>query len=253
MESEMTTDRPAGGNSRYREISRRAFLRRSAALGLSVAIPSSVLAACASDAEVFEEGTVASTTALSSTETTAQTTSTIVTAQTTSTTTTTPTTTEAQTPGATIPAGAELVVDFTYAAEGTSQGGVENPYVAVWIEDQAGELVATIALWFLQTRKGLKWLSDLRRWATVDGSSASIDALSSATRRPGEYSVVWDGTDTEGNLIPQGDYFIAIESAREHGPYSLIREQISIGTESFTRALEPEGELSDAAVSLILA
>ena len=112
--------------------------------------------------------------------------------------------------------GAELVVDFTYTAEGTSGGGVKNPYVAVWVEDRAGELVATIALWFLQSEKGPKWLSDLRRWATVDGSDATIDAISSATRRPGEYSVLWDGTDTDGNLVAQGDYYIAIESSREH-------------------------------------
>ena len=249
----MTIDRPSGGESRYQEISRRAFLRRSAALGLTVAIPSSLLAACGSDAAVFQDGAATSTSAPGSTTTSDPAASTTTTQQTTSTSTTSPTATEAAVSGTTIPADAELVVDFTYSAEGTSGGGVKNPYVAVWIEDQGGELVATIALWFLQSRKGLKWLSDLRRWATVDGSDATIDAISSATRRPGEYSVVWDGTDIDGNLIPQGEYFLAIEAAREHGPYSLIREQISIGAEAFTRTLEPQGELSDAAVSLVLA
>ena len=233
----MTIDR--SGESRYREISRRAFLKRSAALGLTVAIPSSILAACGSDAATFENGAATTTTVLGSTTTGAQ---------------AAPDTTEAApTSETTIPTGAELVVDFTYTAEGTSGGGVKNPYVAVWVEDQAGELVATIALWFLQSEKGPKWLSDLRRWATVDGSDATIDAISSATRRPGEYSVLWDGTDTDGNLVAQGDYYIAIESSREHGPYSLIRQQISLGADSFTQALESEGELSDATVSLVLA
>lgn len=130
---------------------------------------------------------------------------------------------------------------------------MENPYVAVWVEDREGELVATVALWFLQSEKGLKWLSDLRRWSTVDGSDAAISAISSATRPPGQYSVIWDGTDTDGSLVPQGEYYIAIESAREKGPYSLIREPITLGAEPFTQAIEPEGELTDAAVSLIIA
>lgn len=231
----MTTDR--FGESRYREISRRAFLRRSAALGLTVAIPSAILAACRSDAATFDNGTAVSTTAPGST--------------TTSTPTTAPTTSAAAEP--TIPTGGELVVDFTYDAASTSPGAVKNPYIAVWVEDQAGELVATIALWFLQSQKGLRWLGDLRRWATVDGATSTIDTISSATRLPGKYSVVWDGTDTDGNPISQGDYYIAIESAREHGPYSLIREQVTIGAESYTRTLEPEGELRDATVSLVFA
>ena len=239
----MTTAR--SGESRYRELTRRAFLRRSAALGATVAIPSSILAACGgSDAATFEDGSAGSTTTPGST--------TAATAPTT-TTTTSPTTTEAPAPTTAIPTGGELVVDFTYEADGTSTGGVKNPYVAVWLEDEAGELVATIALWFMQSRKGTKWLSDLRRWATIDGSDETIDAISSATRRPGSYSVVWDGTDIDGNRALAGDYFIAIESAREHGPYSLIREQIRLGAEAFSQTLEAEGELSSATVSLVLA
>ena len=39
-----------------------------------------------------------------------------------------------------------------------------------------------------------------------------------ATRPAGTYSVTWDGTDTEGNRVPSGDYVVYVEAAREHGP-----------------------------------
>jgi hypothetical protein len=236
--------------SRYQEISRRAFLRRSAAVGLAAAVPSALLAACGSDADVFagSSTTTSSDDAASATTTVPATTAAAVT--TTSTTSTTTTTTPT-TSGTTLPDDAEVVVDFTY--EASSRGGVKNPYIAVWVEDEAGDLVATVALWFLQSSKGLKWLSDLRRWATVDGSDSTIDAISSATRAPGAYSVVWDGTTTDGERVAQGTYYIAIESAREHGPYSLIREAVSFGEESFEQTLAAEGELSNASVSVVLA
>lgn len=229
--------------SRFEEISRRAFLRRAAALGVATAIPSALLAACGSDAETF-----ASTTA-STASTTATSTAAVATTAVAATTESTATTTAAS--RAMLPDGAELVVDFTYEAD--SNGGVKNPYVAVWLEDEAGELVATIALWFLQSQKGLKWLSDLRRWATVDGSDSTIDAISSATRAPGSYQVAWDGTSIDGSRAPQGTYYIAIEAAREHGPYSLVREPVTITAEAFSQELEPEGELTDAAVTLVIA
>lgn len=231
--------------SRYEEISRRAFLKRGAAVGIAVAIPSVFLAACGSDAATFSSASGAGTT-----------TPTTGVAGAAGTTTTDPTTTSTNAlaaNGALLPVGAELVVDFTYEAGSTSRGGVKNPYVAVWVEDEAGELVATVALWFLQSRKGLEWLNDLRRWATVDGSDTTIDAISSATRAPGDYRVVWDGTSTGGERVPQGTYYLAIEAAREHGPYSLIREAVTLGDQAFSQTLEAEGELSNAAVSLVLA
>jgi hypothetical protein len=39
-------------------------------------------------------------------------------------------------------------------------GEYHNPYVAVWIEDSAGESVRMLVLW----REGSKWLKDIRRW-----------------------------------------------------------------------------------------
>lgn len=220
--------------SRFEQVSRRAFLKRGAALGAAAAFPTVFLAACGSDTSAFESGSSTATTAAAAAEALAVTAS-------------------PGTSGAALPAGAELVVEFTYEAGSTDRGGVKNPYVAVWVEDDAGDLVATVALWFLQSQKGLKWLSDLRRWTTVDGSDDTVDAISSATRAPGAYTVVWDGTTATGGRVTQGAYYLAIESSREHGPYSLIREAITLEDQPFTQSLEAQGELTDATVSLVLA
>lgn len=221
---------------RYLTVSRRAFLKKGASLGAFVFV-----AACSSDAAALVSTTVGqppSTSATSTDDTTS---------------TEAPTTTEATTTthaGSGLPSGGEMVVDFTYEADGA--GRILNPYIAVWVEDSTGDLVDTIALWFLQSTKGERWLSDLIRWSSVDGSSTTVDTISSATRTPGDYSLVWDGTDTTGVSVPDGDYFICIEAAREHGPYSLIREAISLAGESFDVQLADQGELKNASVQVVV-
>lgn len=140
----------------------------------------------------------------------------------------------------------ELAIAFAYTPSGG--GRVENPYLAVWVEDADGELVDTVALWFKNTRKGQRYLKDLRRWASVDGSDSTIETLSGATRTPGDYTLAWDLTDLEGNPVAPGSYYVCIESAREHGPYSLIRQPLDLGNEPLQLTLDAQGELSDADV-----
>ncbi len=221
--------------SRFEEVSRRAFLKRSTTLGAALLVPSWLLAACSGSEDVFASTTTAS---LAATSTTAGD----------STTTAQETTSSLSSDSATIPLSAEMLINFSYSTIST-QGPVKNPYVAVWIEDSQAELAATVALWFLQSQKGLKWLSDLRRWYSVDGTQQSVDTISSATRTPGDYSVVWDGTGPSGLPVIAGDYFVCIEAAREHGPYSLIREQLTVGSEGFDLALADDGELANASVT----
>lgn len=144
-----------------------------------------------------------------------------------------------------IPADGEVVVRFTYAP---SRSHTANPYIAVWFEDAEGRWVDTIALWFMQNQEGLDYLSDLRRWFRVDGTRGTVDTISSATRRPGDYAVVWDGRAADGSPVMKGDYFVCIESAREDGPYSLIREPIQLRDEAFTSMLPDSGELVGAVV-----
>lgn len=225
--------------SRFEDVSRRAFLKRSATLGATVLVPGWLIAACAGESESF----------VSTTSTMGAAGSDSVDSTTSSTETTTTTLDEAS--STTVPSSAEMLVHFTYSAS-SSQGPVKNPYVAVWLEDSEGELAATVALWFLQSQKGTKWLSDLRRWYSVDGSQQTVDTISSATRTPGDYTVAWDGAGFDGSRVPEGDYYICIEAAREHGPYSLVRESITLANSSFDLRLPDDGELTDVAVSYVV-
>ncbi|MEZ5256334.1 MAG: DUF2271 domain-containing protein [Ilumatobacteraceae bacterium] len=65
----------------------------------------------------------------------------------------------------------------------------------------------------------------------------------------GDYSVSWNGTSYDGTLVPQGTYYLCIEAAREHGPYELIREPITVGAEGFSQTFAPVNELTAVAVT----
>jgi hypothetical protein len=234
--------------SRYELVSRRALLRGSLALGALVLVPG--LASCGGndDADVLGSGSSDSTAAADTTVAPADTTA--ATAGTAGADTAVPDTAAAAS-GASFPAGGELVVNFTYTS--TESGGrVHNPYIAVWIEDAAGEMINTISLWMKADEA--KYLRELTRFndneSTYVDAGGDIDAVTSATRQAGAYSLVWDGTGIDGAPVAQGDYFICIEAAREHGPYELIREAFTLGAEAFTQALADNGELGAASIEL---
>lgn len=257
--------RPGFEHSRYATVSRRALVRGTlAALALSP-----LLAACGNDdEEVFSD----STSGGSGTGGTGTVSAAPITAApgTAAPGTTAPTTgapadpassvaatdpaastagTGAPASGGELPATAQLVINFTYAPS-ESGGRVHNPYVAVWIEDAAGELLQTVALWMKAGKT--KYLRSLERWYTVEsarlnaGGTDVVDEISSATRVPDAYSVVWDGSLVAGGRAAAGDVYVCIEAAREHGPYELIREPMTLGAGGASATFPDNGELSAA-------
>lgn len=253
----------ASGRSRFELVSRRAFLERSAALGLAAGALG-LLAACGGndDAAVFSGAgtTGAGTTGAAGAGTTgapaAATAATTGTPSTGAPSTGAPTTAAAVPPGDPLPAGAELQVAFTFAAAASGRPA-KNPYIAVWIEDGSGRMVQTVSLW-LQEGKGQKWWSDLTRWYRQDqsrvaaGGVPTADTITGATRTAGDYTVSWDGTDYTGTRVAQGAYHLCIEAAREHGPYELIREPVTLAAAGFEQALTPKGELTRATVTYVV-
>ena len=236
----------ASERSRFEDVSRRAFMKRSLAAGLSAGAFG--LAACGSknDAKVFASGS--STTAAGAATTSATGTTTAADSAT--------ATTAAASAANALPAGAELQIAFTFASA-SDRGPAKNPYMAVWIEDAAGEMVQTVSLW-LQSGKGEKWWPDMTRWYQRDskraaaGGPATAQTVTGATRTAGDHSVAWKGTRYGGAAAAQGSYFLCIEAAREHGPYELIREPLTLGSKAFTQALTPNGELTKASVSYVV-
>jgi hypothetical protein len=146
----------------------------------------------------------------------------------------------------------ELLVEVEIAEQGG--GRVHRPYVAIWIEDASGKAVRTLNLWVQTSRRGPRWIPDLRRWyrAEQDRKTAKggdlVETASSATRSPGKYSMVWNGKDDQGKAVDQGDYVICIEAAREHGTYQLIKKSISVGTKTFKQSFDGNIEIKSAGV-----
>jgi len=145
--------------------------------------------------------------------------------------------------GAALPASARLTVSFTFAAS-SSGGQVRNPYVAVWVEDAAGNLVKTIALWHEDRGGQDRWLSEMKAFSALDAADAQT--VSSATRQPGSYTVQWDGSTSQGARASAGRYRLFIEAAREKGPYELVQQQIDLGSQSASFSLTPSGEITKA-------
>lgn len=233
--------------SRFVAVSRRSFVKGSLGAGIVLAFP---LAACGNDdASTFTAAPTANAPTPSAPaelpRTTPRGTAPIATPG------TAPATTSA--PGSAASGsgtGRQLRIDLTFAA--TGGGRINNPFIAVWIEDAGGALVRTVSLWY--SRRDSKYLQELTRWYTVDDAGRTddaVDTVSSGSRVPGAYSVSWDGTDHAGATVPAADYFVCIEAAREHGPYELVRESVSIGTTPFIKQLRPNGELTAATVQLL--
>ncbi|SMB78370.1 DUF2271 domain-containing protein [Deinococcus hopiensis] len=141
-------------------------------------------------------------------------------------------------------AGQALTITFKVATQ--AGGRVKRPYVAVWIEDAQGNPVRTLSVWAETTGRGPRWIPDLRRWYREN--SALLDTVSSATRNPGSYALAWDGKTDKGTLVSQGDYYVCIEAAREHGPYSLVREKVTVGSATFKKTLSANNDIEAASV-----
>src|SRR3954469_13750445 len=103
-----------------------------------------------------------------------------------------------------------------------------KPYVAIWLERPDQSFVGNIAVWYdfkLKDNEGTKWLKDVRQWWRRSGRELSmpVDGLSSATRAPGDHwiTVSTDRAPLQG--LPQGEYHLVIEAAREVGGREILR------------------------------
>jgi len=108
-----------------------------------------------------------------------------------------------------------------------------RPYLAVWLETPERKAISTLAVWHEKDT----WLKDMRQWWRKIGRSGkeNLDAVSGATRKPGVYRIVWDGSDNDGNKVPQKELLLNIDSVREEGGRSYLRQAITIGHKEIIR------------------
>jgi hypothetical protein len=222
---------------RFEASQRRAFLKRAAAVGALALIPG--LASCGSSGDKKAFGNAATTTASGAASTT-----TAPNGGTTS------STAASATTGDALPDGAALAVAFTWAASGGGGGPDHNPFIAVWVENIAGDLIANVSVWY-NPPKGDRWVNNLASWysAVSTTSSSYLETTTGATRAAGTYSLSWDGIDTSGARAAQGDYVLLIEAAQEHGTHSLTSAPITLGGSGTEASLADDGDLSAASAT----
>ncbi len=152
---------------------------------------------------------------------------------------------------------AKVEVAFTLVDSAT-RGRFHRHFVAVWVVDEHGRLVKIVALW--AKRGELKYLKKLNKfWGTWKGSDlekaapSSLKTLSRATRRPGEYTVVWDGTDQAGRRVAPGNYTIHVDVNREHGPgkerHTHAGATLDCGASSATAKVADQPELTGVSMT----
>lgn len=143
-----------------------------------------------------------------------------------------------------------MELSIAFEIEISTYGRYQRPYVVVWVEDANGAMVRNVSVWANKTR-GVSYIDRLRRWIKSlteykpQAPTGYFISISSPTREPGKYTVVWDGKDDTKTLVPQGDYYVSLEVARENGPYDLVRQKCTFNNEPFSKKLTGEHDLKE--------
>jgi hypothetical protein len=123
---------------------------------------------------------------------------------------------------------ATLTVELSLP-ESPSGLGYDRPYLAVWVEHAQDQTVAgTLAVWYdlrLRNNLGQTWLRQLRTWWRKTGESLTLpaDGVSGATRPAGRHVLRYEADHATLAQLPQGDYALVVEVARERGGRELVR------------------------------
>jgi len=144
------------------------------------------------------------------------------------------------------PAGFSVKIDYEIPAMGNGRRS-RNPYVTVWVTNEAGDLVRT-----------LTYLAGKRRYITENyvfwdryGAKQPdfVETVTRPTRPPGRYTLAWDGRDDQGRAMPQGKYVLNVEASREHGGHSIQRINLSLGASPVTASSPAQDEIGATAVT----
>ena len=116
-------------------------------------------------------------------------------------------------------------------------GSASNQYAA-WIEDAQGQYIKTLYATRWSANGGWR-LGEGRRAASIpiwarqsnigSRSREYIDAISSATPRTGTVTYTWDGTNSLGLPVPNGEYVLFLEGSLRWENHVLYRASFNLG------------------------
>jgi thiamine biosynthesis lipoprotein len=146
-----------------------------------------------------------------------------------------------------LPAG--YGVEVTYEAPKIDVANSKHPFVVIWVTDADKALVKTLMV--SATKKN--WIDNVYVWWRRYGRQdpAQFDANLKPTRPPGKYTVEWDGADAAGKRVPQGQYVIHIEAAREHGGHAYQEIPVALGAKPLSAGEPGKDELGAAQVKYL--
>lgn len=124
-------------------------------------------------------------------------------------------------------AATDVAVDITLPRLPVAE--YHKPYVAVWVAEPNNRVAANLAVWYQQDAgpegEGKKWLKDLRQWWRRTGRALDmpIDGISMPTRAPGAHTLTFAADASAFATLPEGEYVLHVEAAREVGGRELVR------------------------------
>ena len=129
------------------------------------------------------------------------------------------------------PANTAAEITFTF----TRQSGAATNQYAVWIEDAQGKYVKTLYASRWTANGGYsRRPTSIPLWVKQSGlsgmSSAQVDAISGATTSTGSVTYTWDGTDSRGAAVPNGNYMLILEGTLRWENQAYYRAPIALGS-----------------------
>jgi len=133
-----------------------------------------------------------------------------------------------QSPAVSTGAAAEITFTFT-----RQSGSASNQY-AVWIEDASGQHVKTLYASRWTANGGYsRRPTSIPLWVKQSGlanmSRAQVDALSGATPSTGKMTYIWDGTNSSGAAVPDGNYMLILEGTLRWENQAYYRAPLALG------------------------
>jgi hypothetical protein len=136
---------------------------------------------------------------------------------------------------------AAVELTFTY----TRQSGSASNQFAAWIEDTEGKYIKTLYVTRWTANGGYsKRPATIPMWVKKSDPSkmtkAQVDAVSGATPQTGTLTCTWDGTDSKGAALPNGNYVLVLEGTLRWENQVYYRASITLGKGAMTPKVDVE-------------
>ena len=143
--------------------------------------------------------------------------------------------------------GKRLEISFTYS----KQRMIASSQYAFWIEDMDGNYINTIYVTKWTAQGGFSYRPhSIPQWVSAADPASmgqeEIDAISGATPTSGDYKMVWDFIDRNGNPVTGSQYRYFIEGTMNNEDKVVFSGIITIGNEAWEENPAAEFSMPDS-------